>query len=59
MEGTWTMRKVITFKYYLDIQAKYLNYMNYKTGITIVDLAIKYGERLHDKLHSKYIIRNQ
>ena len=51
------MKKAISFKYYLDVQAKYLQYLNYKTHISIVALAQQFAESLHDRLHYKYIVR--
>ena len=51
-------RKVITFQQYMNIQAKYLQHLHYKTKIPVIQLAHHFAVSLHDRLHSKYIIQN-
>ena len=46
--------KPITFEYRNQIQARWLNYMNYLTGRDMVELAIEFGESLAVKIGFKY-----
>ena len=49
--------KTISFKQYLDIQARWLRLMNYKHSTSLLRLAEQFGVSLCNKLRTKYIIK--
>ena len=49
--------KTISFKQYLEIQARWLRLMNFKYHITYLKLAEQFGVDLCNKLRTKYIIK--
>ncbi|MBI9072993.1 MAG: hypothetical protein JEY94_15435 [Melioribacteraceae bacterium] len=49
--------KTIDFKYYMNLQARYISQISKKLDISIVDAAFLYSSILRAKLHGKYIIR--
>ena len=51
------MKKTISFKQYLNIQIRYLQFVNYKTSIEFVTLAELFAKDLCCRLSHKYIIK--
>jgi len=46
--------KKISFRYYMDLQARFLIYKRACTGLDFLFLATMYAERLNNKLNRKY-----
>ena len=51
------MKKTISFNQYLNIQIRYLQFVNYKTSIEFVTLAELFAKGLCCRLSHKYIIK--
>ena len=48
----------LTFKQRAEIQARWLMMKNRKTGIDMIELAVRFGEALANKIASKHLILN-
>jgi len=46
--------KKISFRYYMDLQARFLLYKKACTGYDFLFLATMYAEKLSNKLNNKY-----
>ena len=48
----------LTFKQRAEIQARWLMMKNRRTGIDMIELALRFGEALANKIASKHLILN-
>ena len=48
----------LTFKQRAEIQARWLMMKNRKTGIDMIELALRFGEALAEKISRKHLILN-
>lgn len=53
-KARYSSMKKISFRYYMDLQARFLIYKRALTGLDFLFLATMYAERLNKKIITKY-----